>query len=305
MQQISTKKIGVFISAADAGSFTEGSRRSNISQPATVSIIDEIESAVGEELFVRAGKARRAKLTPRGMEVYETFVRAKAIYEQALESIGNPKRRRSAQTVLIQMPYASAVSMDWLRRLISGFEHRRVCIRSAERSEIIKAVEKREACMALIDGEFRPKDREYWQIASSEMVLVTSNGALFGDINVDMVDWGAVPKGTFIYTGINPTASERVYDNLKRMSGAGKDQFTEVNCPSILRSFTEQFEVTAIVPRIMAKCLQAQSNRLRCLQFSQLQVHISLGLLIPFGSSPVPNMSRLDLGEVLDQKLLS
>lgn len=87
MRNISIRKMRVFVYAVEEGSFTEGARRSNISQPAAVSIIGEIEETVGEPLFERSGKTRRATLTPRGEEVYQTFIRTLGVYDCALETI--------------------------------------------------------------------------------------------------------------------------------------------------------------------------------------------------------------------------
>lgn len=304
MHNISIRKIGVFISAADTGSFTEGARRSNISQPAAVSIIDEIERTVGEELFIRNGKARRAALTGRGREVYDTLIRAKVSYDQALDSISTPTRRRACQTVLIQIPYVSLISFRWLQRIISNLNGRRVCIRAVEWSQIIAAIERKETCMAVIDGDFSPKDREYLQICTCEMVIVTSDFSILGNSVDNSINWEDIPRGTFIYTGINPAANERVYDNLKGMTGADRDQFTEVNCPSILRGFIEHYEVTAIVPRLMVKSLQTDASRVRCLQFSQSRVHLQLGLLMPFDYGTKLRMSRSEFRNAFDQEVL-
>src|SRR5690606_9485043 len=130
MRNISIRKMRVFVYAVEEGSFTEGARRSNISQPAAVNIISEIEETVGEPLFQRSGKTRRAVLTPRGQEVYETFVRTLTVYERALDTICAGKRQRRVQKILIQNPYAASVSALWLRKMAAPEADTQLSIRS-------------------------------------------------------------------------------------------------------------------------------------------------------------------------------
>ncbi|MCP1846105.1 DNA-binding transcriptional LysR family regulator [Bradyrhizobium sp. USDA 4524] len=301
MQTLSLKKICIFIAAAETDSFTEAARQSNISQPAVVSIVDEIEAISGEELFVRHGKVRCAKLTPRGKETYDALVQAKTFYDQALRSISKAKKTRCEHGVLIQAPYASAVSPDWLWRLISGYTEGGVSIRVTDWHQILATIEKHDRCVALIDGEVCPRNREYLPLGSYEMVLVTSNPSVLGSADNNVISWTDVPKYTFIYSGINPTTKDRIYQTLKIATDASKDHFIEVNSRSILQQFLIQFKGTAIIPTIVSNSLQMCDHQLRSLQFSHSRIYVPLGLVMPFGHCARLKMKHSDLQQAFDR----
>ena len=189
MRNISIRKMRVFVHVVEEGSFTEGARRSNISQPAAVSVIGEIEETVGELLFERAGKTRRATLTPRGERVYQTFIRTLGVYDCALETISASKRQRRVHKILIQSPYVASVSAIWLRDMISQETDAQLSIRSAGWREIAAAIESREDCIALIDGDIRQKNSEYISIGSVELVFVMPEKSRYFDTNAEELSW--------------------------------------------------------------------------------------------------------------------
>jgi len=292
----------VFIAAAEEGSFTEGARRSNISQPAAVSIISEIEETVGEPLFERAGKTRRATLTARGKDVYDTFVRTLSVYERALESICASKRQRPAQKILIQTPYAASVSAIWLHDMVSHEADAQLSIRSAGWREIVAAVEKREDCMALIDGDVRLRSSEYISIGNVEMVFVIPETSALFDMEANEIMWEDVPTNTVIYSDICPTALERTYENLKAAQGVS-NTFMEVNCAAILRNFCETAGAPAIVPRNMIDAFDTDSTfKFRCLTFAHSKLFIPLGLLISHGSRMRVKVAGRNVENVFDRR---
>ena len=299
MRNISIKKMEVFISAAETSSFTEGARRSQISLPGAISIINEIENTVGVELFIRTGKTRRAKLTPRGKEVYETLVKALSIYDQTLGSICGTGRKRKVQTLWIQAPYASAVSSSWLRNLMRSNADRHVSIRSAEWHEIMAAIENREEYVALMDGYVRPRRGDYYSLGSIEMVLAIprSNGRL--KLHGDKIAWENVPSETLLYSAVSPSALDHVYENMK-MAGAARGDFTEVNCVNILRNFTKETGSPVIIPRIVLDTL-SDSNELKCVEFAHSKVHIPLGLSLSYSERRRLQMTSKDLQKIVAQ----
>jgi DNA-binding transcriptional LysR family regulator len=300
MQNISVKKMSVFVSAAETGTFTDGARQANISQPAAVSIIDEIEQTVGDDLFVRAGKTRRAKLTNRGKEVYEVLARALSSYNQALDSINPNKRKHVMKTVLIQSPYTNEISPDWLQCLMAEFKDNQFSIRSAEWQQIMEAFDNQEDCIALIDGEVRPKNRDYFQLDTFELCLVVPDFGNCHPLENGSIAWEDVPENTVIYSGINPGAIMRVCENLKR-SGADAKQFTKINCPDILQGFINNFHCPVIIPKAMIETLQV-GCRLNVLEFAHSRIHIPVGLTLPYGLLGRLKMTTKELRQILGRK---
>ena len=283
MRNISIRKMRVYICAVEEGSFTEGARRSNISQPAAVNIISEIEETVGEPLFQRSGKTRRAVLTPRGQEVYETFVRTLTVYERALDTICAGKRQRRVQKILIQNPYAASVSALWLRKMAAPEADTQLSIRSAGWREIITAIENREECMALIDGDIRMKNSEYLSIGNVEIVFVIPETSTHFNKDAKEIKWEDVPADTLIYSDICPTALERIYENLK-LAQNGDKAFTEVNCAMILKNLCRKTGTPAIAPRNLVDVVGGDI-RFHCLPFAYSKLFVPLGLSISHGNA--------------------
>ncbi|WP_273795149.1 LysR family transcriptional regulator [Brucella intermedia] len=296
MKNLSRKKLGVFISVVEAGNFTEGARCSNISQPAAISIINEIEATIGIELFERVGKTRRAKLTPRGQAVYETLMRGIATYDQMLEAIVS-NRKPHVPKILIQTPYVPVISTSWLTDLVSGFSDCQLCIRSAERDEIFSVIESREECIAFIDGDTRPKNSEYFPLGSSETVLVVADSHASGlDISGSSITWDGLPRETIVYSGTAPDVTNRIYDNL-RAAGTNRGELTEVNCAHILKHFVFGLGTPAIVPGIMANTL-SNEGKLHQIQFTYSKVYVPFGLVLPYGYSSYFKFNRADVQKI-------
>jgi DNA-binding transcriptional LysR family regulator len=302
MHNISIKKMSVFISAVETGSFTSGARRSNISQPAAVSIINELESTVGAELFVRHGKSRTAKPTPRGEEVYDTLVRALSTYQQALEAISISQKKRKEQVVLIQSPYAEAVSSNWLKSVRSICKDSHMSIRTAEWGNIINAIERREDCVALIDGDVRLRNREYVSLGVLEIGFAIPEANESYRVEGSHIDWEDVPKDTLVYTAISPRAVDGIYNNLE-LAGNAKDEFMEVNSARILHNFCSEIGSPMIVPKLVVDTVKC-GQRIRYLSFSHSKINLPLGLSLPFGHMVRSKMTRSVLQQVLRERYL-
>lgn len=290
----------VFISAVEEGSFTKGARRSNISQPAAVAIIDEIEQTVGEQLFERSGKTRRAILTASGMEVYDTFVRTLSVYERALEAIGAGRRQPKTQKILIQSPYVASVSALWLRNMIAQETDVQLSIRAGSWREIFSAIENREDCMALIDGDIRPRGSEYISIGNVEIVFVVPETNSYFNTDAREIMWEDVPADTLVYSDICPTALERTYGNLKTAQKTS-NVFTEVNSPAILKNFCEKAGTPAIVPKNLIDAF-GNDIQLRCLSFAYSKPLIPLGLSISHGNRMRRNIAGRNIENVFDSR---
>jgi len=290
----------VFTCSVDEGSFTDGARRAHISQPAAVNIIDEIENTVGEPLFERSGKTRRAILNARGQEVYETFVKTLSVYERALESICPSKQQRRIQKILIQSPYVASVSALWLRKMMPHQDNTQLCIRCAGWREIITAIENREDCMALIDGDIRTKNSEYFTIGNVEMVFIIPDTNPHFTTDMREIMWEDVPTDTLIYSDICPLALERTYSNLKTAQNCA-NAFTEVNCTTLLKNFCQKAGVPAIVPRNL---IDVFDNEIKfcCLPFAYSKLFIPLGISISHGNRMRGKIIGQNIENVFDNR---
>lgn len=303
MKNISMKKVNVFIAAAEAGNFTLGARKVNISQPAAVSIIDEIEETVGAPLFERHGKTRRAKLTSRGEEVYETLVKALSVYDQALDSISYDPHKERKQTIFVQDPYLTIMSPLWFKSIQAQYDNFSLSVHTAQWDEIIGAFERREECIALIDGNVRPKNSQYFHVGSIEMVLAVPETCSYLEQHREHIEWEDLPDNTLIYSGVNPAALDQIYENIY-LAKNKKQHFTEVNSINILCKFCQELEAPAIVPRVMAETC-CEECKIRYLTFSHSKIHIPLGVSIPYGHYLGMRISTQNIQEVVYSKYLT
>ncbi|MCY1740479.1 LysR family transcriptional regulator [Ensifer sp. SL37] len=295
MRNINIKKWSIFVASVDSGSFTNAARRSNVSQPAVINIISEIEETIGCELFVRKGKVRSSELTPRGEEVYEYVVKAISTYEQILNTMTDATGKKKAMTILIQSPYTSIVSTEWLTGLFSSYQDRQLSVRSADWQQITNALESRDECVALIEGDTHPKSVEYFSLASIETIFVTPDPS-FCDASIS---WSDVPQNTLVYSAVSPTTLNKIHANLTR-AGFAKGSFTEVNCLDILKRLVRETCAPVIMPKVILDSCPSMRG-FKCLQFSHSKVHTQFGLAVPYGH----RMRRSFTAESLERVLVN
>ena len=147
MVNLSIKKLNVFMAVADCGSFSEGAKKTFITQPAAASIIDEIEAIVGQNLFSRNGKIRRAILTEKGQQAYDAFACAVRAYDDAIATLFSDSNQRRKQRILIQAPYVNIVSCDWLTHMLNNEDKINVVIEQGSWREIASVLEDRKTAL--------------------------------------------------------------------------------------------------------------------------------------------------------------
>ncbi|WP_176086013.1 LysR family transcriptional regulator [Martelella sp. HB161492] len=282
MNTISIKKMWVFVTVVDSGSFSEGAKNAFITQPAAASIIDEIESTVGKELFVRNGKNRRAILTEKGQEAYDVFVRALTVYDEALSTLLSEDRKLKKQKIMIQSPYVDIVSATWLNEVLQNEQQTRLMIEQGSWRDIINALEDRQDCIALLDGDVKPKHGEFISLGQIEMVLALPQHSSDPALNdARDIDWEYIPENTIIFSGICPQTLQQVYSRLRAANHLSMN-FTEIGSTSVLRSCLEKSNLPALVPRSL---IPSGPGEIRYLPLSSSKVFVPLGLYIPHGNS--------------------
>ena len=292
MNNISIRKMRVFLSAASEGSFTRASAKQNVSQPAATIIINQIEESVGCELFERQGTARRAVLTSEGQMVAETFSRIVAGYDTELSRISELRSgRRGSRLILVQSPLSDALSQVWLRALVGAMCDTRVKLETCRRTEIVERVQARDAALGVIDGDAADETFDYLQIGAFRMVLAVPVTSPFASALGAEVRWEDIPKGSFMMTGHSDRILRRVYESL-RSANRSPDDFNEVLGIGLLAKLMADGGFPAILPdayvRPLCELLPCKTITLAC-----EIIESGVGLMAPWG-----HMSRLRLGRI-------
>ncbi|MFK4064090.1 LysR family transcriptional regulator [Brucella anthropi] len=277
VHRISVRKLAAFVASVDCGSFTEGARRMNISQPAAVSMIKDMEMMVGAELFVRSGKVRSTKLTERGEEVYNTIINALSVYDAAMADIADNKPR--VQRIFIQSPYVNNITLLWIEALFAKYKGRRLSIQSADWAQIVAEFQNKSSSIALIDGDVQCSSMHYHSLGVVEFVLVVPESSPCYQTAGDVISWSDVPKETIIYSGVNPRAVGQIYRNLHG-GVAERSRYTEIGCAIILRKLIERNGNAAIIPNVLSSLICA-SRKSRIMHFEKPKIFTPIGLVVP------------------------
>lgn len=279
LRHISIKKMRVFVAAVESGSFSIGAKNCHVSQPAAVSIINEIENVAGTELFIRNGKVRSVKLSMNGQEVYDKLVRALALYNDTLECICSLSNGCKEQQFLIQPPYSELISTKWIRAFNETFPDVDLSIHEAQWQDIHNELQSKRSCIALIEGTDRLGNLDYISLCASELVLVNYNAE--GSGNLEM-EWSALPNNTIVYSATSPKIQYQIKQNLEAV-GKNSNQFRRTNSVGIAARLCKEFRVPLLLPRLIADNMQKTMPSIQIVPFSSGKVHLCLGLAAPHG----------------------
>lgn len=174
MNNISVRKMRVYLAAVQEGSFTRASIKQNISQPAATIIINQIEETIGFELFDRRGATRKATLTPTGQMVAETFSRVVAAYDSELSMIGEfSSGKRGSRTILIQSGLSDLLADEFLAALLSMFPDESIRLESVGRAEVLERTTGRDVALGIADGEVDEDRFDLLQVGSYTYTMLT------------------------------------------------------------------------------------------------------------------------------------
>lgn len=281
MIDIGIRKMRVFLSVAEEGSFTKASAKHSISQPAATSIVNQIEEIIGAELFERAGSIRQPKFTKIGQEVSEVFSQLVQTHDEMMRElvvhsgVGRPKR------IIIQSQYTDAFSGDWLEILVDIFGNANTIISVEDRDGVLDAVSKREADVGLIDGYVDNCTLDYFQISSDPVgVLFHADNPML-DETAETIDWGMMPENFTVLTQINPGSMYRV-QALLRKNGMNSSNFIETDSINIISKMSSRPDRVALLPKCCANQMMFAEN-LRFLPLTSPSVEIPVGFTTPRG----------------------
>lgn len=272
MNNISIRKMRVFIAAVEERSFSKAALRENISQPAATIIANEIEATMGCELFVRRGSTRKAELTPKGVVVAQTFSRILAGYDTELHTIaaltGKPDQKKR---VLIQSCLSSMVTGRWLSALEALFEGAQVSFESARRSRIIEEINAKEAVIGVIDGRMDGECADYLHLGAYQLVPVAPQGVR---AETASSDWLTID-------GIDPHLQRLTRGRLEE-AGYEVETLTNITDISLLGRVMQETGRPAVVPDMFLPLLDAIAPH-QTLDIGSAPLHSDIGLITQWG----------------------
>lgn len=256
LNSLSVRKMRVFLSVIENGSFTKAAVEQNMSQPAVTIIINQIEELTSTALFERHGQVRKAVPTSSGKEVASIFSRIVGSYDDELVEMSELcGGRREITSVLIQDSFAAAVNPVWLDKLMDMLGQSRVEIKLESRDRIIEQVSARKARFALVDGNVMSDTADYLPLKNYGMALVVPSQFDFTYSNRSAISWDEVPESTYLLGGLSKQTTRQVGRQLESRSGATRS-LVEVSCPSLIGSMMNTSGIPAIVPSFIAPAIQ-------------------------------------------------
>lgn len=166
-------RLNVFLTVARTLSFTKAATILNITQPAISKHIKELESDIGESLFVRGGN--RIQLTDKAKTIIPLAQNVLESY-YALNEATTKNLKDSEGTLYIGA--STTISQYILPSILAKFSKQypriRISVRSANSDEIIELLLKKEIEIALIEDDHQNAAIHYRHFAYDSLVLVST-----------------------------------------------------------------------------------------------------------------------------------
>lgn len=282
MNNISIRKMRVFLAAVEEGNFTRASVRENISQPAATIIINEIEETIGCQLFCRRGSVREARVNDAGGQVTDTFARIVASYESEITSIFEiAKGKASSRRVLLQRGFSDSLSGNWMLAVSKAFAPSQIVFEALERGKIVEAVRGREAVLGVVDGVSEDERCEHLQVGTYNMVLASMSSQPDTAMPI-MESWGDLPGDSIIFEDLNPQLSRKLRRQISTAS-VDENSMLRISGAVPLAQMMRQTGRAAIVPDILVPFL----NRFQPCSAKRLpgpNMQSSFGIIAPWGN---------------------
>lgn len=281
MNNISVRKMRIYLAAVEEGSFTRASIREGISQPAASIIINEIEETIGCALFERRGTVRKAEVTETGQLVAETFSRIITGYDSELGAIAElSSGRRTASRILFQRSFAEALSGSWMLGLGNLLNSSRLSYETCERSTVIDSIRSREAVVGVIDGSIEDERSDHVQVGSYAMVLAVPepNETAAED---RLESWESIPSDCLLLEDLNPRMARQV----KRHLGKERDavgHMTGVTGAVTTARIMSETRRPALVPDVLVPVIRRHTG-CRLVHLPSPGLQASIDVVTPWG----------------------
>ena len=283
MNNISIRKMRVFLSSLEMKSFTKASLAQNISQPAATIIINQIEDEFQCELFERHGLIRRAIPTDAGNRVAETFSKIIAHYDGELaEFAASSSGKRRQRRILIQTTYDLFINRDWLSGLINHYADDDLSVEVMPRHHIVEEVANRKATLGLIDGNVENQQLDYVPLGVMQLLVAVPETNTRIDPTKPELAWSDLGLEVVLFSNINPALKCQVQARIKAM-GASAPKLTLCDSSVAMISLLQSGTKAAIVPDAMRSFFETWSN-CRIYRFSDVSFSGQFGLVTPWGT---------------------
>lgn len=257
MNNISVRKMRIYLAAVEEGNFTRAAVRENISQPAATIVINEIEETIGAQLFERRGSVRQAKVTEAGQMVTETFARIVSGYDSEISSIGEMVGGGSKiNRVLLQRGFSDSLSGAWILSISEAFAPCQISVETLERSQIVDAIQGREAAVGLIEGHADHDRCEQVQLGTYALVLAVPTTEGKAPAIEPLEDWTEVPTDCLLFGDLNPQLSRKLKRQMEP-EGVEMDRLMKLSCPSAMARIMRETGRAAIVPDVLVPALSS------------------------------------------------
>lgn len=194
---MNTRHAQMILTIIREGSFTAAAKALSITQPTLSQTVRQIETQLGEPIFVRGHSSVR--LTPAG-ELYVEAARRIIQAETQLTEAISRLRGRTEGTLRLGMMFHRSEELlpQILPDFFAAYPGVRVEICEAETAQLEQMLLRGEIDLALISGETHHPKIEYRQIASEEIVLLAGKKTSLAQ---------RIPSGSTI--GLHESARER------------------------------------------------------------------------------------------------
>lgn len=194
---MNTRHARLILAIVHEGSFTAAARSLSITQPTLSQTVRQIETQLGEPIFVRGKSA--VTLTPAGALYVEAAQKIVAVSTQLDEAISMLHGRAIGTLRIGTMPHRSSELLPQvLSDFFAAYPDVHLEVRDADTAQLEHMLLRGELDMALITGEHSHPRLEYRQIASEEIVLIAGRRTKLA---------GRIPSGSTI--GLREAEGER------------------------------------------------------------------------------------------------
>lgn len=290
MNDIGIRKLRLFLSVIEEGSFTKASLKNNISQPAVTIAINQIEESLGINVFERTGNTRQTTLTEKGNEVAAIFSQMVQNYDDMMGEIDNSAGRTRSKKIAVQNQYTSAFPDEWIETLIGLFGDSRISVSADDRESILKNVGSREADFGLVDGYVDSELVDYFHISTEPIGLLIHANHEIAETGVDALDWSRFPRGVMMLTQINAAVTNRIRATFRRCN-ITTNGVIEVDSVTLMKVMLRDKSRIALLPRCCARDLM-EDHQFKFVNLENPIIELPVGFAAPRGSFNRANFSE-------------
>lgn len=282
MNNISIRKMRIFLAAIEERSFTKASVKQNISQPAATIVINQIEETIGAELFERQGTSRRAVVTPAGQQVADTFSRIVAGYDGELSALTDVSRgKQTVRQIGIQTGFDESLDADWLLSLMKLFTTDTIAFKLDSRDAILRGIHERDADIGVFDGTLKDEKADYLQAGSYRVCLLVPPTVEIGGDPSNGVTWSDVPANSYLFSSMSPQAVRQTLGSL-RAAGTDTGELVQVPSAALISTLMKVDPRPMILPDVVGhKIVEGTDLILRA--FSDGTIEVPFGLVTQWG----------------------